>query len=107
MKAAVDDSNRPIRLWPAVLIVIVQMPMIVTKYPFGENKVIHGWIALLIWWLLFSRRETTVDRARGVCRCWHCAAVADASIARLRHLHVRGSQRHHSTRDWMVACCES
>lgn len=43
-----------LRLWPAVLIVVGQLVVQSTGYPFGPEKTLHGWVLLLVWWLCFS-----------------------------------------------------
>lgn len=55
MSSSNDDNSPVIRLWPAILIVSLQSLMMVTGFPFGHGKIIHGWILLLIWWCFFSR----------------------------------------------------
>ena len=49
-------SRKPqvLRLWPAVLLVVAQIVAQLTGVPFGPKRLIHGWIAFVIWWLLFS-----------------------------------------------------
>jgi len=48
-------NSQQLRLWPAVFISVVYVAMQMTGFPFGPNKIIHGWLALLVWWVLFSR----------------------------------------------------
>src|SRR5688572_20430764 len=66
------SSAKPLRLWPGILIVLVQwiarfgIPVVLPDFTaYGVMVGIAGGLALLVWWLFFSR-AAWVDRFGGI-----------------------------------------
>lgn len=51
---ATRSSSPSLRLWPAIIILIAQTLAIATEFPFGPQRIVHGWVLLVVWWLLIS-----------------------------------------------------
>jgi len=67
------SPRKPLRLWPAVAIAVVQLlvmfgaPVVVpdAEIPIGMFGGVVGALAILVWWLLFSRARW-IERVGGI-----------------------------------------
>ena len=85
------SPRKPLRLWPAVAIAVVQLLVMFgasvvapdAEIPFGMLGGVVGALAILVWWLLFSRArwaERVGAIALMIAAVWAAKAVAHESI---------------------------